>query len=175
MSRYVQVLILFLNFIPALINTQHKFIFFHFSVSISSFRRSQWPRGLRRRSAAAWLLGSRFRIPPVAWMFVSCDVPRWWKQYAPLKRRSTIILHGSTSQKTILNIILDALRTWNLTFVSCVYMLCCPVQVEASATDWSLVQRSPTVCLIICVIKKPQKGPYVPVGNYKKIISLFRF
>jgi hypothetical protein len=30
--------------------------------------------------------------------------PWWWRQYAPLKRRSTIILHGSTSQKTILNI-----------------------------------------------------------------------
>jgi hypothetical protein len=29
----------------------------------------------------------------------------WWRQYVPLKRRSTIILHGSTSQKTILNII----------------------------------------------------------------------
>jgi hypothetical protein len=34
--------------------------------------RSQWPRGLRRRSAAAPLLGSRFRIPLGAWMFVSC-------------------------------------------------------------------------------------------------------
>jgi hypothetical protein len=39
----------------------------------------------------------------------------WWRQYASLKRRSTIILHGSTSQKTILNIILAAVRTWNLT------------------------------------------------------------
>jgi uncharacterized membrane protein len=29
--------------------------------------------------------------------------PWWWRQYAPLKRRSTIILHGSTFQKTILN------------------------------------------------------------------------
>jgi hypothetical protein len=38
-----------------------------------------------------------------------------WRQYAPLKRRSTIILHGSTSQKTILNITLAAVRTWNLT------------------------------------------------------------
>jgi hypothetical protein len=37
------------------------------------------------------------------------------RQYAPLKRRSTIILHGSTSQKTILNIILAAVRTLNLT------------------------------------------------------------
>jgi hypothetical protein len=26
-------------------------------------------------------------------------------------------------------------------------MLCCPVQVEVSETGWSLVQRSPTVCL----------------------------
>jgi hypothetical protein len=29
--------------------------------------------------------------------------PWWWRQYAPLKRRSTIILHGSISQKTALN------------------------------------------------------------------------
>jgi hypothetical protein len=28
---------------------------------------------------------------------------RWWRQHVPMKRRSTIILHGSTSQKTILN------------------------------------------------------------------------
>jgi hypothetical protein len=28
-----------------------------------------------------------------------------WRQYAPLKRRSTVILHCSTSQKTILNIL----------------------------------------------------------------------
>jgi hypothetical protein len=36
-----------------------------------------------------------------------CEVdathPWWWRQYAPLKRRSTIILHGSTTQKTTLN------------------------------------------------------------------------
>jgi hypothetical protein len=32
--------------------------------------RSQWPRGLRRRSAAAWLLGSRVRIPLEACMFI---------------------------------------------------------------------------------------------------------
>ena len=33
-------------------------------------RRSQWPRGLRRRSAVARLLRSWVRIPPGAWMFV---------------------------------------------------------------------------------------------------------
>jgi hypothetical protein len=34
--------------------------------------RPRYPRGLRRRSAPAWLLGSRVRIPLRAWMFVSC-------------------------------------------------------------------------------------------------------
>jgi hypothetical protein len=34
--------------------------------------RSEWPSGLRRGSAADRLLGLRVRIPPVAWMSVSC-------------------------------------------------------------------------------------------------------
>ena len=35
--------------------------------------RSRWPRGLRRRSATARLLGLWVRIPPGAWMSVSCE------------------------------------------------------------------------------------------------------
>jgi hypothetical protein len=35
--------------------------------------RSQWPRGLRRGSAAARLLGLRIRIPLGAWISVSCE------------------------------------------------------------------------------------------------------
>ena len=35
--------------------------------------RSQWPLGLRRRSAAARLLRSWVRIPPRAWIFVCCE------------------------------------------------------------------------------------------------------
>ena len=35
--------------------------------------RSQWPHGLRRRSAAARLLRSWVQIPPGAWMFVCCE------------------------------------------------------------------------------------------------------
>ena len=35
--------------------------------------RSQWPRGLRRRSTAARLLRLWVRIPPGAWMFVCCE------------------------------------------------------------------------------------------------------
>ena len=58
--------------------------------------RSQSPRGPRRRSAAARLLGLRVRFPPGAWMPVSCE--------------------------------------------------CCCCQVEVSALDRSLVQRSPTEC-----------------------------
>jgi hypothetical protein len=39
---------------------------------ICAWSRSQWPRGLRRMSAAAWLKGSWVRIPLRPWMFVSC-------------------------------------------------------------------------------------------------------
>ena len=56
--------------------------------------RSQWPRSLRRGSAAACLLRLWVWIPMGAWTFVCCE--------------------------------------------------CC--QVEVSATNWSLVQRSPTDC-----------------------------
>jgi hypothetical protein len=35
--------------------------------------RSQWPRDLRRRSTAVRLLGLWVRIPPRAWMSVSCE------------------------------------------------------------------------------------------------------
>jgi hypothetical protein len=47
-------------------------IFMNGKRSVRVIHRSQWPRGLGRRSAAAWLLGSRVRIPLRAWMFVSC-------------------------------------------------------------------------------------------------------
>jgi hypothetical protein len=38
-----------------------------------SVNRSQWPCDLRRRSTAAHLLGLWVRIPPGAWMSVSCE------------------------------------------------------------------------------------------------------
>ena len=38
-----------------------------------TYSRSQWPCGLRRRSAAARLQRSWVRIPPWAWMFVYCE------------------------------------------------------------------------------------------------------
>jgi hypothetical protein len=42
-------------------------------ITIIIIRRSQWPRGLRRRSAAACLLRSWVRISPGAWIFVCCE------------------------------------------------------------------------------------------------------
>ena len=36
-------------------------------------RRTYWPRGLRRGSAAGRLLGLRVRIPLGAWIFVYCE------------------------------------------------------------------------------------------------------
>jgi len=47
--------------------------FTEFKVCKSVHRRPQWPRGLRRRSAAARLLRSWVPIPPGAWMFVCCE------------------------------------------------------------------------------------------------------
>jgi len=44
-----------------------------FQYLLNMFRRSQWPLGLTRRSAAARLLRSWVRIPPGAWMFVCCE------------------------------------------------------------------------------------------------------
>ena len=35
--------------------------------------RSQWQRGLRRRSVAARLLVLWVRIPPGSWIYVSCE------------------------------------------------------------------------------------------------------
>ena len=46
---------------------------FAFTCTISFPFRSQWPRGLRRRFAAARLLRSWVRITPGAWMFVRCQ------------------------------------------------------------------------------------------------------
>ena len=46
---------------------------YRFNTAMSFFCQSQWPRGLRLRSAAACLLRSWVRIPPGAWIFVCCE------------------------------------------------------------------------------------------------------
>ena len=48
-------------------------IILYISIQGLIMSRSQWPRGLRRRSTAARLLRSWVRIPPRTWMFVCCE------------------------------------------------------------------------------------------------------
>ena len=45
---------------------------YQYTDNILCLRRSEWPRGLRRRSAAAHLPGLWVGIPPEAWMSFSC-------------------------------------------------------------------------------------------------------
>ena len=49
------------------------FVIYIFWSTKSILCRSQWPRRLRRWSAAVFLPGLRVRIPPKAWMAVCCE------------------------------------------------------------------------------------------------------
>ena len=48
-------------------------VLYFWSVNGGDYCQSQWPRGLRRRSAAARLLKLWVRISRGAWMFVCCE------------------------------------------------------------------------------------------------------
>jgi hypothetical protein len=52
------------------------------------------------------------------------DHQGWWRQHVPLKRRSTIILQGSTSRNTILNfkLILIVYPPFRINFLSCTWV-----------------------------------------------------
>jgi hypothetical protein len=60
-----------------------------------------------------WTVGrqSFYTLPPSSGMKWIIH-PWWWRQHLPLKRRSTIILHGSTTQKTALNMGKDAVLVY---------------------------------------------------------------
>ena len=61
------------RYFVAIIMPQDATIYSLFISVNRSKSRSQWPRGLRCRSAAARLLRSWVRIPPGAWKFVCCE------------------------------------------------------------------------------------------------------
>jgi hypothetical protein len=65
--------------------------------------------------------------------------PWWWRQYAPLKRRSTIILHGSATQKTALNTILSALITYKKNYIT--YLISCWAIHDDSRSNWQRWNR----------------------------------
>jgi len=96
----------------------------------TSESRSQWQRGLRRRSTAARLLGLRVRVQPGAWVCVCCDC---------------CVLSGRG--------LCDGLITRPEESYGClsfVCVVCC--RVEVSATSWSLIQRSPMDVCLLCVL-----------------------
>jgi hypothetical protein len=70
-------------------------------VGPSATSRSQWPRGLRRGSAAAGLLGSWVRIRRGAWMFVLClmckdnNTEHKWREE---RRKDSKVQSGSKEQ-----------------------------------------------------------------------------
>ena len=52
--------------------SDYKFLKDGFKVLCGNYEMIRWARGLRRGSAAAPLLGLRFRTPPTVWMSVCC-------------------------------------------------------------------------------------------------------
>ena len=71
-----------LSVLLALCSSRHVFqlllskrmiITFRFPCYLNKTEGQQWPRGLRRGTGAACLLGLWVRIPSGAWMFVSCE------------------------------------------------------------------------------------------------------
>ena len=76
--------------------------------------RSQWPRGLRRRSAAARLMGLWVRIPPRTWMFVvsvvCCQVEVSATSWSLVQRSPTECsvseYDRGTSQRTLKSLVL---------------------------------------------------------------------
>ena len=53
-------------------------IYFKFYMTMCYSSRSQWPRGLRRRSTAAWQMRLWVRIVAGAWMSVCCECCVLW-------------------------------------------------------------------------------------------------
>ena len=76
--------------------------------------------------------------------------------------KQTKIIKEDSSGRAFYSIGLRPLACWNLGFESCwaygclslVKVTCC--QVEVSAKGRSLVQRSPTVCVCVCIIECDQ-------------------
>jgi hypothetical protein len=86
----------------------------HFSVNLTSFH-ILWLQKLDQRSEL--FCGAFYQCSsPVKHATVWCSELSSGLYYH-VKWLSTIILHGSTTQKTALNIILTTVRTWNLTML----------------------------------------------------------
>ena len=107
--------------------------------------RSQWPRGLRRRSAAARLLRSWIQIPPGAWMFVCCEC---------------CVLSGRGLCDELITCPEESYRLW------CVVV--CDLETSRMRRPWPALGRSATAkknC--ICKFEK-HKQPLLSKNYYRK-------
>ena len=100
---------------------------FHPSISYGCW--SQWPRGLRLRSAAARLLRSWVRIPPGAWMFVCCEC---------------CVLSGRGLCDELITRPEESYRLW------CVVV--CDLETSRMRRPWPALSRSATEIIIIIII-----------------------
>ena len=80
------------------------------------FCRSQWPRGLRRRSSAARLLRLWVRIPPGTWMFVvsvvCCQVEVSATSWSLVQRSPTDVVRRFVCSRNLKHE--EALTQWGL-------------------------------------------------------------
>jgi hypothetical protein len=72
-----QYMIAFYNhFVRCLLHSRR--LIYKYTTGYTIPSRSQWPRGLRRKSVAVRMLRSWVQIPPRAWIFVCCDCCVLW-------------------------------------------------------------------------------------------------
>jgi hypothetical protein len=65
---------------------------------------------------------TQLSIPEDSQLRTSASSPWWWRQYAPLKRRSTPTrLNGGTFQKALIFRFILAVSTWDLTTLKCIF------------------------------------------------------
>jgi len=116
--------------------------------------RSQGPRGLRGRSAAARLLRSWVRIPQWAWMFVCCEC---------------CVLSGRGLCDELITRPEESYRVW------CVVV--CDLETSRKRRPWPALGRSATKknpCIIIHLLHFEPKNAHSFIKltqYYKKIIS----
>jgi hypothetical protein len=133
---------------------------FYFWLTMTAYRRSQWPRCLRRESVASRLLGFWVRIPPEAWTCVSCE-------WCVFSGRDLCVRLITRQEKSY--------RVW------CVWVIvkprkgrpwpirgCCTMKIwQLIAYSWSSVLQIPFLFTYRC---SPTSAP---VGLYKHLTSNF--
>jgi hypothetical protein len=103
-------------------------------VTVMWHKKYQWDFKFSRRRVWCSELSS-WLYCCVKWL--PTDRPWWWRQYAPLKRRSTFILHGSITQKTTLKKYQSDITALSATLWNCWVASNCTV----STSVWRQTER----------------------------------